>query len=298
MEQLRANASQWDVEPLSDPASHLLQLRQLTAAYESLSAKEPVLPQPDSPLPSLLALRITFQTAQASKAELAATTQRLEQLEQRVAQEQADLDSAKLIQTTLTARITFLETAIQERTQKPPSQVAKDMLQELKRRKEKYDKDTGRLVKQFNKFIDKHLAAMLAAEELGGPVVGQLLDVDQDDFETGFSASGKGKHRKDGQGDGKRQRRIDDIWGAQRNEQGEERETFDEKTAAAGEMRELTEELLNSLVEAGSGRGDGYVQLKRESAAARFLVRSKVAQFHPRDARKLKLIDFGRDLDD
>jgi hypothetical protein len=28
------------------------------------------------------------------------------------------------------------------------------------------------------------------------------------------------------------------------------------------------------------------------------LVRAKVAQFHPKDARRLRLIDFGRELDD
>jgi hypothetical protein len=55
---------------------------------------------------------------------------------------------------------------------------------------------------------------------------------------------------------------------------------------------------LNNLVEA-DGKGPGvYVDLPRESAAARFLVRSKCAQFHPKDARKLRLIDFGGEIDD
>ncbi len=73
---------------------------------------------------------------------------------------------------------------------------------------------------------------------------------------------------------------------------------WDEKRAAAADIRELTEELLNSLVDAG-GNGPGtYVELKRETAAARFLVRSKVAQFHPKDARKLRLVDFGGEIGD
>ena len=93
-------------------------------------------------------------------------------------------------------------------------------------------------------------------------------------------------------------RRIDEIWGEATTDGRKSREPRDEKSAAAAEMRELTEQLLNNLVEAEGGEGDAYVELQRESAVARFLVRAKVAQFHPRDARRLRLIDFGRDLDD
>jgi hypothetical protein len=63
-------------------------------------------------------------------------------------------------------------------------------------------------------------------------------------------------------------------------------------------MRELTEQLMNKLVEAGGDTSAAYVELPRETAAARFLVRSKVAMFHPKDARRLRLVDFGRDLED
>jgi hypothetical protein len=48
----------------------------------------------------------------------------------------------------------------------------------------------------------------------------------------------------------------------------------------------------------GAGSPSPYVDLQRDSAAARFLVRAKVAQFHPRDAGRIRLIDFGRQLDD
>lgn len=41
-----------------------------------------------------------------------------------------------------------------------------------------------------------------------------------------------------------------------------------------------------------------YIELKRDSAAARFLVRAKVAVFHPKDARKLRLVDFGSNVED
>lgn len=41
-----------------------------------------------------------------------------------------------------------------------------------------------------------------------------------------------------------------------------------------------------------------YIELKRDSAIARFLVRAKVACFHPKDARRLKLVDFGTSVED
>jgi hypothetical protein len=210
--------------------------------------------------------------------------------------EQADLNDAKLIQHDLQARIISLQEDIQERTHRSPGQIAKEMIAELKQKKKHYDSETRKLVKAFNTFIDDHLAGMLAIEELGGPIVGQLVDVDEELLEGGFSTQGKPKKAKPSED--KRQRRIDEIWGTRPDDDGRSKEPWDEKRAAAAEMRELTELLLNSLVEAdGNGLG-AYVDLQRESAAARFLVRSKVAQFHPKDAKKLRLIDFGGEIDD
>jgi hypothetical protein len=226
------------------------------------------------------------------------TDAELKETQKRLEKEQADLGDANLIQVDLSNRISSLQGEIDERTQKSPGQIAKDMIRELKKKKTYYDSETGKLVKAFNKFIDEHLAPMLAAEELGGPIVGEILDVDEVMLEAGFSTQGKAKKAKANPDEAKRQRRIDEIWGPGPVEEVWAKEPRDEKRAAATEMRELTEELLNSLVEAdGTGPG-AYVELRRESAAARFLVRSKVAQFHPRDARKLRLVDFGGDFDD
>jgi hypothetical protein len=58
----------------------------------------------------------------------------------------------------------------------------------------------------------------------------------------------------------------------------------------------LIEDLFATLV--GPGGGKAYYDLEKESAASRFLVRAKIAQFHPKDAKKMRLIDFGRELDD
>jgi len=285
-----------ETEPSEDPKAELRQLRALKIAYESLTPQEPWLPPRDSPLPGLIALRTTDRTIRETKEAIANTESNLKKVQQRLDKEQADLADAKLMQTEIQARIISLQEDIQERSQRSPGQIAKEMIAELKQKKKYYDSETSKLVKAFNTFIDDHLAPMLAVEELGGPIVGQILDVDEELLEGAFGTQGKPKKAKPSED--KRQRRIDEIWGPRPEEDAHSKEPWDEKRAAAAEMRELTELLLNSLVEADGNGPGAYVDLPRESAAARFLVRSKVAQFHPKDARKLRLIDFGGEIDD
>jgi hypothetical protein len=263
-----------------------------------LTPVEPWLPAPESPLPALLALRSTDKCIKETRESIIKTECDLKTTMQRLEKEKADLNDAELIQNALQTRTLSLQEQIKEKTQKSPGQIAKDMIREVKRRKTYYDGETGRLVKAFNGFIDNHLAVMLAAEELGGPIVGEQLDIDEDVLEAGFSTQGKPRKAKASTNEDKRQRRIDEIWGARPPENERVKEPWNEKRAAAAEMRELTEQLLNSLVEADGNGPGAYVDLQRESAAARFLVRSKVAQFHPKDARKLRLLDFGGEIDD
>ena len=52
----------------------------------------------------------------------------------------------------------------------------------------------------------------------------------------------------------------------------------------------LTESLLNAA--ASGGESTPYIAIDKETAAVRFLVRAKVAQFHPKDATKLALQGF------
>ena len=140
-----------------------------------------------------------------------------------------------------------------------------------------------------------------AAEELGGPVVGDLMEVDSEELGAGFSAQGKLKKAKGKPDDDKHQRRIDDIWGergGQPDQGGKRKRENDEASSAGVQMRDLTEQLLNKLAESGGDSSSAYVQIARESAAARFLVRSKVAVFHPRDATRIRLVDFGREIED
>ncbi|KXH66443.1 hypothetical protein CSAL01_00891 [Colletotrichum salicis] len=164
--------------------------------------------------------------------------------------------------------------------------------------KKRYDRETTKLLKALRNFIDGHLGGQLAAEDLGGPVVGDMMEIDSDQLGAGFNAQGRPVKVKSKVDEDKRQRRLEEVWGLPQEDAGREQGNADEVAAAGREMRDLTEQLLNQHAEAAGDSTAAYVKLSKETAAARFLVRSKVAQFHPRDATRLKLIDFGRELDD
>jgi uncharacterized coiled-coil protein SlyX len=271
------------------------QTRVIQAALKEVTESDPFLPSPGSLLPALLALRKTHQTIQESNTYLASQRSTHEQLSRQLEADEARLKDQNLLSDALTARIQSLRNEVDASTNVTPEEGAKERLQELRAKKKNFDRDTTKLMKVLLRFIANHLAPMLAAEELGGPVVGDLLDVDREALAAGFNAQGKLKKPKEtADKDDKRQRRIDEIWG-QAAEEGTGRQS--EVTAAAAEMRQLTEDLLNTLSEAQGDNSASYVQLSRESAAARFLVRSKIAQFHPRDSMRLRLVDFGRDLE-
>jgi len=294
---LRISAVPFDPRPSSSSKVYLQQLRALKTTYESVTPKTPYIPSPDSVIPAILALRVTNTCIKDSEACTISTGEELQKVQKRLEKEQSDLKDAKLIQIGLRERISSLKKELEERSQKTPAQIAKDVIREVKRKQRLYDAETGKLIQAFNEFVDEELAPMLAAEELGGPIVGSIHNVDDEMLEAGFSNQGKAKKSSKKVSEDKHQRRIDQIWGPRPQDKDYE-QPWDEKVAAAAEMRDLTELLLNSLVEA-EGNGPGaYIVLPRESAASRFLVRSKVAQFHPKDATKLRLFDFGGELDD
>ena len=281
------------------PSSAQASLEVMKTAYADAAQSEPFLPFPDSVLPALLALRKTHQIITESQEYLSSQGITLEKAQKRLEVERANLNDQKLLRTALKARIESLQSGLESRMEMTPEQILKEKLDELKQKKRDYDKDTSKLLRGLNKFIEEHLGPMLAAEELGGPVVGDMMEIDTDELAAGFTAQGKLKKAKQNPDEDKRQRRIDDIWGDGGQDRGRPSgRDRNEAEAAGAEMRELTEELLNHLMESGGDSAASYVQIPRESAAARFLVRSKVAQFHPKDATRLRLVDFGRELDD
>lgn len=221
----------------------------------------------------------------------------------------AALKDQNLIHDALTTRIKSLQQELSASTDVGHEDAVNEKRAELKRKAKDYNRKKRQLMVDLLGFMERELAPLLVAEEMGGPVVGDLMDVDANDLAAGFTAQGKlrkgGKGSKAGDGGSrdKGQRRIDEIWGQRRDntESGERsaqrRQPLNELEAATEEMRWLTEELLNKLSEAVGNTEDAYVPIARESAAVRFLIRSKVAQYHPRDISRIKLIDFGRELD-
>jgi hypothetical protein len=182
-----------------------------------------------------------------------------------------------------------------DRSQKTPAQLAKELVAAKRAQKEEYNERAKYLGEALNDFINDYLSAMLAAEELGGPVTGDMLDVEHDTLAAGFTKKGKAKPANKPVPDKTRQRRIDQIWGNQTTLDADEEDPLTEAEAADAEMRQLVEDLFTQLM--GHG-GTMYTTLQRDSAASRFLVRANIAQFHPKDAKKLRLIDFGKELDD
>ncbi|KAK2065795.1 hypothetical protein LY76DRAFT_132285 [Colletotrichum caudatum] len=269
----------------------------MKSAFEQVAGTSPFLPFSESVLPALLALRKTHQTITESQAYLISQGTSLDRTKRRLEIEQANLADQKLLQQSLEKRIQSLRDAAESQMELTPQQAAQERLDELRQKKKRYDRETSRLLKALRAFIDDHLAAQLAAEDLGGPVVGEMMEIDSDQLIAGFNAQGRPAKIKPKPDEDKRQRRLEEVWGLPQDT-SQKRGEADEAAAAGREMRALTEQLLNQLVESGGDSTTAYVKLSKETAAARFLVRSKVAQFHPRDATKLKLIDFGRELDD
>jgi hypothetical protein len=272
------------------------QAQVVKAALEDVTNSEPFLPFPGSVLPALLALRRTHQTIKESKDYLASQEAKgvAEHERRRLEADQASLRDQTLLTEALKDRIKELREELASTADLQPEDGLQRRIEELQEKKRRYDVGSKELFKALRSFIDDRLAAMLAAEELGGPVVGGIMNIDSEDLAAGFNAQGKLKKAKTEVNEDKRQRLLDEIWNISVGGQGGQ--PVDEVTAAADEIKQLLQALIQQLEEAKGDNSGSYVLLPRESAAARFLVRSKVAQFHPKDAGRLRLVDFGREL--
>lgn len=281
------------------PRQKLQQLVAVRDAYRRLKPTATFLPAQDSLLPALLAARSLQQNVHGTKQAIASTQSQLDAQETILRREEANLQDANRLTEAMQDRIQRLRSQHRDRSQKTAAQFARELIAAKRTQKEHYDAEMQRLGEAMNDFINDYLSTMLAAEELGGPVVGDMLDVDDDTLAAGFTKKGRAKSLKKPPSDKTRQRRIDQIWGTKavaNQHEDEQDEPPTEAEAADAEMRQLIGNLFATLM--GPGGGKAYFQLPRDSAASRFLVRTKIAQFHPKDANKLRLVDFGRELDD
>jgi hypothetical protein len=235
-------------------------------------------------LPALLALQETARLIKDNKTSVQLTAEQLSTDRDRLRVEDANLRDSQAIASGLRERIQIIRNAHARKTDQTPSQVAREQVAQQKKQNQELDRTSARLKDDLDKFIDDTLAPMLAAEDVGGPTVGDELEVSDATLNAGYTAHGKPKKQKQPAEEEKgSQQRIDRF--LQRSGDDTSR---NKREAAAKEIHQL----LDDLLEANAS----YVNLKRDSASSRFLVRAKVAQFHPRDARRLRLIDFGRSL--
>ena len=279
----------------SDPRERLRQLIAVKDAYQRLTPTTPFLPEKDSGIPVLLAARTLQHNIQGSKNAIASVQEKIKKTDAILREEEANLKDALLLGQTMESRTEKLRMQQDDRSQKTSAQLAQELIAAKRAQKSNYDTEAERIGEAMNEFINDYLAAMVAAEELGGPVVGDILNVEDNTLAAGFTKKGKAKATTKAVSEKSRQRRIDQIWGNHAAVE-EDEEPPTEAEAADAEMRQLIENLFATLT--GPGGGNAYYQLERDSAATRFLVRAKIAQFHPKDAKKLRLIDFGRELDD
>ena len=167
--------------------------------------------------------------------------------------------------------------------------LAKEIMQQLRRRSVEMEKGTENMKAALKKFINERLAAMLAAEDLGGPTVGDQLDISDAVLETGYTAHGKerkprSKANNEMEGG---QRRIDGYF------EGDSARPRNKREAAGAEMHKLMDDLLHA-----ANTSSSYIELERDSPSSRFLVKAKIAQYHPRDSRRLRLIDVASEISD
>lgn len=259
---------------------------------------EPILPSTNSPLPALLALRSTHNVINETKVSLLTTKEKISKICSQIDQENQHRHDHQIFAEALEKRMKRLQSEQISQDQVTPDELANKIIQDQQKQKSHFTKELRYLMKAFNRFVEEYLAGMLAAEELGGPIVGDLSDIDEGTLKAGFNRQGKAKKSvaESPINEAERKKRIDDLWGPLSENEGPETRQRTEKEAAGSAFRNLCEDLLNAS--AGDAASDPYVYITRETAAVRFLVRAKIALFHPQDARKLRLVDFSQELDD
>lgn len=263
------------------------------------------MPGREPPIQGLLALREASRLIPQLKTTIRTTAEDLIANRERLSAEERNLRDAKTILTELKERVKLLrekrkhEDEDRETNQKRnPDRRAKELIDQQRKKNIQLETKTEELKRELKSFIDEHLAPMLAAEDLGGPVVGDEIEVPDTTLEAGYTARGKVKKsakKTDDDTIEPRQQRIDELVHRQRRSRGENdpqttARPTNKREMAAAEMHALIDSLLD---EAGTS---SYIELDEDSAASRFLVKAKIAQFHPRDSRKLRLIDVAREI--
>lgn len=242
-------------------------------------------------MPALLALRHTEHLINETKTSLLETKDQIENTRTQLNRERKNLRDSQLLAEELELRLSNLRQEQISNSEKAPNELAQSIIAQHEAQARHYAVELKKLVKAYNRFVVDHLESMLAAEDLGGPQVGDSIEIDEEMLAAGFDQQGMPRKLKAANGDSifKRQERIREIWGpSEDDENASEYKT--EKEAAGATFRSLTEDLLNAS--ADDSVSDPYIAIPKETAAVRFLVRAKIARFHPQDKNRLRLVEF------
>ena len=293
---MQANVSSplWDLET-DDVNVRISQLQILTTGYRKLAETSPDLPSVDSRLPSLISGRVVEQIISGTREGIQATLKSLREARRDLQNELNSLTDSETLNKIFKRRVGELEIAASQTNRDDSHTMAVRLMDSEKLQTRTYQQDREVLNTALDEFITDRLSPLLAAEELGGPVTGSVLNVTDDMLAAGFTDRGKvNKGRK--ADDDHRQRRIDEMFGNLAVRAGDDQNDLAVEAAIAAQaMKDLLEKLIQLSIDRGSGR---FLELDKEDAASRYLVRSKVAVLDPRDGRKIRLVDFGKPLED
>lgn len=275
MIQLRDNGE----DPLAladDMIGVLYQLRLSKVVFDRLAAEPPQLPVQDSPLPELLAIRSTSQTASETRSTITSVQADADSARRQLASENARLHAYELLATALEERLDNLKTLSKTRATQTPVEVLQSQISDQGVQQQHYVQEGDLILRKLTTFINDNLAPMIAAEDLGGPPIGDLIEVSDEALGAGFTAKGKTKQSKSSGAEN-----FDAL-----AELGQQR-----REAASKEIRKLIRRLLRTFDDDTAA----YIKLERESASSRYLVQASIAELHPHDALQMRLLEFTED---
>ncbi|EPS45676.1 hypothetical protein H072_331 [Dactylellina haptotyla CBS 200.50] len=228
---LEAMKSQEDATPQKIALANANGLKDGSERY---FAELPWLPEEESGLNTLLAVRGVLRIIEERRKGLTDTERRLDDMRKVVRREQAWVSTAQEMEKELKRKIDELEKT--DRVNEGEEQRDKRKLAEYEKTRKEMAVTSARLVKELGKFVKDRLGAMLAVEETGGPVVGSELDVRNLRQYLEVESNPTGRRNKAMKTRERGQKRLDEIWGAD-----EEGSSLDPEKRAGEELIELIE---------------------------------------------------------
>lgn len=221
-------------------------------------------------------MRSASQTTTETRKTITTVQTDAESARRQLASENARLHAYKLLAEALEERVGQLQALSRKRASQTPVEILQAQMDDQAVQQEFYVEEGDSLLAKLTAFIDNRLAFMIAAEDLDGPPIGDLIDVTDEMLGAGFTAKGKPRQPKStGSED------VDTL-----AELGQQR-----RADASKEIRRLIRRLLRNYDDDTAA----YLKLERESASSRYLVQASIAELHPDDALQMRLLRFTED---